>query len=160
MSSDCGTFETAVRMGISHAVQLLVLLIFASAPATAFKPLITLATCARSWGTRETGSVSSPRAVKANRIVMGVPPRPLNPNAPQGSAASRLRDLLAKPGILTMPCCFDALSARLIERAGFEITFMSGFSTSAAKLGLPDTGYISYGEMIDAGAPRAWSFSL
>jgi hypothetical protein len=34
-------------MGISHAVQLLVLLIFASAPATAFKPLITLATCAQ-----------------------------------------------------------------------------------------------------------------
>jgi 2-methylisocitrate lyase-like PEP mutase family enzyme len=91
---------------------------------------------------------------------MGVPPRPLNPNAPQGSAASRLRDLLAKPGILTMPCCFDALSARLIERAGFEITFMSGFSTSAAKLGLPDTGYISYGEMIDAGRDICTAVSI
>ncbi len=67
------------------------------------------------------------------------------------SSASRLRKLLAQPGILTMPCCFDALSAKLIQRAGFDITFMSGFSTSAAKLALPDTGYISYGEMIDAG---------
>jgi|ERR1712216_238819 len=56
----------------------------------------------------------------------GVPPRPLNPSAPKGSAAARLRLLLDKPGILTMPCCFDALSARLIERAGFEISFMSG----------------------------------
>jgi len=82
---------------------------------------------------------------------MSVPPRTLNPSVPGGSSASRLRALLKEPGILTMPCCFDALSARLIERAGFDITFMSGFSTSAAKLGLPDTGYISYGEMIDAG---------
>ena len=49
------------------------------------------------------------------------------------SPAARLRAKLATKQILTMPCCFDALSARLIERAGFEITFMSGFSTSAAK---------------------------
>lgn len=46
-----------------------------------------------------------------------------------------------------MPCCFDALSARLVEAAGFQLTFMSGFSVSAARLGLPDTGLISYGEM-------------
>ena len=59
----------------------------------------------------------------------------------------RLRSLLAEPGILPMPCCFDALSARLVEAAGFELTFMSGFSVSAARLGLPDTGLISYGEM-------------
>ena len=50
-----------------------------------------------------------------------------------------------------MPCCFDALSARLIERAGFELTFMSGFAVSAARLALPDTGLISYGEMVDQG---------
>ncbi len=50
-----------------------------------------------------------------------------------------------------MPCCFDGLSARLIEQAGFPLTFMSGFSTAAARLGLPDTGLISYGEMLDQG---------
>ncbi len=50
-----------------------------------------------------------------------------------------------------MPCCFDALSARLIEGAGFPLTFMSGFAVSAARLGLPDTGLISYGEMLDQG---------
>jgi 2-methylisocitrate lyase-like PEP mutase family enzyme len=50
-----------------------------------------------------------------------------------------------------MPCCFDALSARLIEQAGFDLTFMSGFAVSAARLGLPDTGLISYGEMLDQG---------
>jgi 2-methylisocitrate lyase-like PEP mutase family enzyme len=50
-----------------------------------------------------------------------------------------------------MPCCFDALSARLIERAGFELTFMSGFAVSATRLALPDTGLISFGEMLDQG---------
>ena len=63
----------------------------------------------------------------------------------------RLRALLAAPGLHVMPCCFDALSARLIERAGFPLTFMSGFAVSAARLGLPDTGLISYGEMLDQG---------
>ena len=65
------------------------------------------------------------------------------------SPAARLRELLARPGILPMPCCFDALSARLIERAGFPVTFMSGFAVSAARLARPDVGLISFGEMRD-----------
>jgi PEP phosphonomutase and related enzymes len=67
------------------------------------------------------------------------------------SAADRLRTLLDGPGPFLMPCCFDALSARLIEAAGFPLTFMSGFAVSAARLGLPDTGLISYAEMLDQG---------
>ena len=63
----------------------------------------------------------------------------------------RLRDLLAQPGLEVMPCCFDALSAKLIERAGFPVTFMSGFAVSVARLGLPDAGLISYAEMADQG---------
>jgi 2-methylisocitrate lyase-like PEP mutase family enzyme len=50
-----------------------------------------------------------------------------------------------------MPCCWDALSARLIEQAGYDFTFMSGFAVSAARTGEPDTGLISFGEMIDQG---------
>ena len=65
--------------------------------------------------------------------------------------ADKLRRLLQEPGLIVMPCCFDALSARLIERAGFPLTFMSGFAVSAARLGLPDTGLISYAEMLDQG---------
>jgi 2-methylisocitrate lyase-like PEP mutase family enzyme len=64
---------------------------------------------------------------------------------------SRLREQLAAPGLRLMPCCFDALSARLIAEAGFELTFMSGFGVSAARLGAPDTGLISYAEMLDQG---------
>ena len=66
-------------------------------------------------------------------------------------STERLRGLLAEDRLLRMPCCYDAFSARMIERAGFELTFMSGFAVSAARLGLPDTGLISYGEMLDQG---------
>ena len=59
-----------------------------------------------------------------------------------------------------MPCCFDALSARLIERAGFSLTFMSGFAVSAARLGMPDTGLISYGEMVEQGRAICSSVSI
>lgn len=65
------------------------------------------------------------------------------------SAAARLRQLLDRPGLLTMPCCYDALSARLIRRAGFPLTLMSGFAVSATRLGLPDTGLISFAEMVE-----------
>jgi 2-methylisocitrate lyase-like PEP mutase family enzyme len=67
------------------------------------------------------------------------------------TSAERLRALLSGPDLLLMPCCFDALSARLIERAGFRLTFMSGFAVSAARAALPDTGLLSYAEMLDQG---------
>ena len=76
------------------------------------------------------------------------------------SPAARLRALVARPGIRLMPCCFDALSARLVERAGFELTFMSGFAVSAARAGLPDTGLLSYGEMVDVGQAITGAISL
>ena len=65
-------------------------------------------------------------------------------------AAQRLRALLAEPQIAVMPGCFDALSAKLVAAAGFKVTFMSGFAVAAARLGMPDTGLISFGEMLDS----------
>lgn len=65
------------------------------------------------------------------------------------SASDRLRQLLKGPDFLIMPCCYDGLTAKLIQEAGFQLTFMSGFGVSAVRLGLPDTGLISYGEMVD-----------
>ena len=64
--------------------------------------------------------------------------------------ADTLRTLLAQDTLHVMPCCFDPLSAKLIEQAGFAVTFMSGFAVSSARLGLPDTGLISYGEIVDS----------
>jgi len=74
--------------------------------------------------------------------------------------ARRLRALLAEPGLRIMPCCFDALSARLVERAGFSLTFMSGFGVSAARLALPDTGLLSYGEILDQGRDLCGAVSI
>ncbi len=65
------------------------------------------------------------------------------------TAAEKLRLLLARPGLLAMPGCHDALSAKLCEQAGFETAFMSGFAVSASRLGQPDTGLISYAEMLN-----------
>ncbi len=67
------------------------------------------------------------------------------------SQADKLRKLLADPGVLVLPGCFDAMSARLIERAGYPGAFMGGFAVSAARIGMPDTGLISYSEMVDQG---------
>jgi 2-methylisocitrate lyase-like PEP mutase family enzyme len=66
------------------------------------------------------------------------------------TAAQRLRNILGGPGIEIMPGCFDAISAKLVADAGFKVTFMSGFAVSAARLGLPDTGLISFAEMLDS----------
>lgn len=69
-------------------------------------------------------------------------PRP-NPGA------DRLRALLARGELIQMPCCFDGLSARLIQQAGFELTFLSGFAASASRIGAPDVGLMSYADMLD-----------
>jgi len=65
--------------------------------------------------------------------------------------AGRLRGRLASDEILLVPGCFDALSARLIERAGFEAAFLGGFAVSATRLALPDAGLLSYGEIVEHG---------
>jgi 2-methylisocitrate lyase-like PEP mutase family enzyme len=64
--------------------------------------------------------------------------------------AQRLRDLLAQPNLEIMPGCYDGLSAKLVAQAGYKVAFMSGFAVSAARLGLPDTGLISFAEMLDS----------
>lgn len=65
------------------------------------------------------------------------------------SPAETLRALLAEDQLNVMPCCYDALSARLIEQAGFDLTFMSGFAASASRIGQPDLGLMSYAEVLD-----------
>jgi 2-methylisocitrate lyase-like PEP mutase family enzyme len=65
--------------------------------------------------------------------------------------APKLRALLTRPGLTVVPSCFDAMSAKLIERAGFEVAFMSGYAVSATQLALPDAGLISFEEMAGQG---------
>src|SRR6266511_270823 len=62
----------------------------------------------------------------------------------------RLRELLARPGVIRSLGAHDVFTARLVEAAGLETVFLGGFGTSASLLGLPDIGLITLSEMADA----------
>lgn len=53
-----------------------------------------------------------------------------------------------KRGMVAAPGCFDCITARSIERAGFEAVYMTGAGT-AASLGYPDYGLVTMSEMAD-----------
>ena len=72
----------------------------------------------------------------------------------------RLKKIIKNNKITIMPCCYDVISAKLIEQAGFDLSFMSGFGVSASKIGMPDTGLISYGEMVDQGRQICTSVNI
>jgi 2-methylisocitrate lyase-like PEP mutase family enzyme len=63
--------------------------------------------------------------------------------------AQQIRDLIAKDTVL-MPGVYDALTARIAARVGFDIVFISGYSVSAARLGEPDFGFLTQSEMTEA----------
>src|SRR6266540_1454456 len=60
---------------------------------------------------------------------------------------ARFRQLLAGPEILVAPGAYDALSARLIEQAGFEVVYMTGSGMANSFLGQPDLGLTTLSEM-------------
>jgi 2-methylisocitrate lyase-like PEP mutase family enzyme len=65
------------------------------------------------------------------------------------SKGKRFRELLGRPGLLLRPCAYDALSAVLIEKAGFDAVGTSGYGISASLIGQPDMGLIGYHEMLE-----------
>ncbi|RLN55077.1 hypothetical protein BBJ29_008231 [Phytophthora kernoviae] len=69
------------------------------------------------------------------------------PTTTQPQRVARLRELISGDDLVMMPSCYDGLTAKLIERAGYNAAFMTGFGVSAVH-GLPDTQLLSYGEMV------------
>ena len=59
-----------------------------------------------------------------------------------------LRKLLAGPETIVAPGAYDALTARIIEHAGFPAVYMTGFGTAASLLGRPDVGLLTMSEMV------------
>jgi methylisocitrate lyase len=57
--------------------------------------------------------------------------------------------MLDGPEIVVLPGAYDALSARLAERAGFSAMFTTGFGFSASVLGMPDFGLLTMSETMD-----------
>ena len=64
--------------------------------------------------------------------------------------AKLVRDALAQQGQLIMPGVYDALSAKIAARAGFEVIFITGYSLSATLLGEPDFGVLTQSEVVAA----------
>jgi len=60
---------------------------------------------------------------------------------------ARFRDLLRRNGMVVAPGAYDCITARLIERAGFDAVYMTGAGT-AATLGYPDFGLVTMSEMV------------
>jgi 2-methylisocitrate lyase-like PEP mutase family enzyme len=60
-----------------------------------------------------------------------------------------LRDRLKGPEITVAPGCYDALSALLIEQAGFPAAYLSGASIAYTRFGRPDIGLVSMSEVAD-----------
>jgi methylisocitrate lyase len=65
------------------------------------------------------------------------------------TGAQRIRDAVAADTVL-MPGLYDALTARIAARIGFDVVFISGYSVSATRLGEPDFGFLTQTEMVEA----------
>jgi 2-methylisocitrate lyase-like PEP mutase family enzyme len=59
-----------------------------------------------------------------------------------------LKQLFKRERLLVAPGCFDGLSARLVEEAGFEAAYLSGGAV-ARSMGIPDIGLVTMSEVID-----------
>ena len=63
--------------------------------------------------------------------------------------AALLRSLLRRPGLVPMVGAHDALSARLIEAAGFPLVWSSSFAVSAAQRAMPDVNLLTMTENLE-----------
>ena len=66
------------------------------------------------------------------------------------SKGQLIRQALHAQGQLIMPGVYDALSAKIAARAGFEVIFITGYSLSATLLGEPDFGLLTQSEVVGA----------
>jgi 2-methylisocitrate lyase-like PEP mutase family enzyme len=83
----------------------------------------------------------------------------LNPEKRHYPEIKTLRDLLATGKTIVAPGATDALSARLIEAAGFECAYIGSYATAASRFALPDSGLLSLDDLVEqarsiAGAVR------
>jgi len=66
------------------------------------------------------------------------------------SKNTRLRKMLAEPGLIPSPGVWDGISAQIAVEAGFELLYMTGSGVSLGTHGLPDVGLLTLTEMAEA----------
>lgn len=71
----------------------------------------------------------------------------MNRSSPTARRLS-FRTLLDRGETLIVPGCYDALSARMVEEAGFEVGYIGSYATAAADLGLPDVGALGLDDLV------------
>ena len=76
------------------------------------------------------------------------------------NASEQLRQRLKSGGIIAAPGAPDSLTARLIEQAGFEAIYMTGFGATASRLGRPDIGLLTQTEMTTHARDMARAVSI
>ncbi|KAF7979052.1 hypothetical protein HWV62_44059 [Athelia sp. TMB] len=64
--------------------------------------------------------------------------------------ATRLRQMLARPGIVVAPGICDGISARCALEAGFDCMYQSGAATTASRLGQPDLAIATLNDFVEA----------
>ncbi|MGZ0190266.1 MAG: hypothetical protein ACKVH0_20070 [Alphaproteobacteria bacterium] len=72
---------------------------------------------------------------------------------------TKLKQMIAGPGLAVLPGVADALNARIVASEGFDGIYMTGAGTSATRLGMPDVGLLTMQEMVDSltlPACRCW----
>lgn len=62
---------------------------------------------------------------------------------------TRVQQVLDRHGAVALPGVFDTLSAKICGRAGFPMTFVSGYAVSATAIGQPDLGLLTQTEITD-----------
>ena len=76
------------------------------------------------------------------------------------NTARRLRELLREPGILVAPGAYDALSARIIQREGFPLVYVTGAGVTGGLLGMTDIGLITMNEIVQVARNVAFAVDL
>lgn len=66
-----------------------------------------------------------------------------------------LRAALDTGDTLVAPGAYDAVSAKLIERAGFPVAYIGSYATAASELGLPDVGILTRDDLVRRAATVA-----
>ncbi len=65
------------------------------------------------------------------------------------SPGSKLRELIARPNLVEAIGVHDAISARLVEQAGFECVYAGGSAAGLATFAIPDLGIITMSELVE-----------
>src|SRR5215510_13855175 len=75
-------------------------------------------------------------------------------------ASTRVGEILRKNGSVVFPGVYDTLSARIVERVGFPMSFISGYSVAATSIGEPDLGLLTQTEIVERARRICGSVSI